>query len=61
MESSSNSILENQGSQDWEAEKRRGQTMKFSQKPIIRQYWHKGLIWRASDKEEVASFELFVE
>ena len=30
-------------------------------KPTIRQYWHKGLLWRASEVEEVASFELFVD
>jgi hypothetical protein len=41
--------------------RRYGETMKFWKKPIIRQYFHKGLIWRASDKEEVASFELFVD
>ena len=42
-------------------ERRRGQSMKFLNKPVIRQYLHKGLIWRASEMEEVASFELFVD
>lgn len=28
---------------------------------MVRQYFHKGLLWRASDIEEVASFELFVD
>ncbi len=27
----------------------------------MRQYFHKGLIWRAAEIEEVASFELFVD
>lgn len=27
----------------------------------MRQYFHKGLLWRASDQAEVASFELFVD
>jgi low temperature requirement protein LtrA len=27
----------------------------------VRQYFHKGLLWRASSKEEVGSFELFVD
>jgi len=36
-------------------------TMKIYKAPIIRQYFHKGLLWRAADKEEVASFELFVD
>lgn len=35
--------------------------LKFFQKPIVRQYFHKGLLWRASDQEEVQSFELFVD
>ena len=42
-------------------ERRRGESMKFWKKPVIRQYFHKGLIWRASGTEEVASFELFVD
>ena len=29
--------------------------------PTVRQYWHKGLIWRASSSEEVAPFELFFD
>lgn len=28
---------------------------------MVRQYFHKGLLWRASDIEEVASYELFVD
>lgn len=39
----------------------KGQALKFYKKPTIRQYWHKGLLWRASEVEEVASFELFVD
>ena len=35
--------------------------MKFYKKPVVRQYFHKGLLWRASNVEEVASFELFVD
>ncbi|CAD6585343.1 MAG: hypothetical protein ASARMPRED_002140 [Alectoria sarmentosa] len=46
---------------DWEAERRNGQALKFYKKPTIRQYWHRGLLWRASEVEEVASFELFVD
>ncbi|KAF6229580.1 hypothetical protein HO173_011435 [Letharia columbiana] len=46
---------------DWEAERRKGQALKFWKKPIVRQYWHRGLLWRASEVEEVASFELFVD
>ena len=46
---------------DWEAERRKGQALRFWVKPTIRQYWHRGLLWRASEVEEVASFELFVD
>ena len=46
---------------DWEAERRKGQALKFWKKPAIRQYFHRGLLWRASEVEEVASFELFVD
>ncbi|KAH7370721.1 bacterial low temperature requirement A protein-domain-containing protein [Rhexocercosporidium sp. MPI-PUGE-AT-0058] len=46
---------------DWEAEKRNGRIMKVYKKPTVRQYFHKGLLWRASETTEVASFELFVD
>ncbi|TAQ88612.1 hypothetical protein B7494_g3044 [Chlorociboria aeruginascens] len=46
---------------DWEAERRNGRIMKIYKKPTVRQYFHKGLIWRASETTEVASFELFVD
>src|SRR5262249_44929633 len=35
--------------------------MKLYRTPVIRQYFHKGVLWRAADIEEVASFELFVD
>ncbi len=35
--------------------------MRFWKRPVVRQYFHKGLLWRASETEEVASFELFVD
>jgi len=46
---------------DWDAEKRNGRIMKVYKKPTVRQYFHKGLLWRASETTEVASFELFVD
>lgn len=61
---SSNSSLSGDRSitpRDWEAERRKGQALKFWKKPTIRQYWHQNLLWRASEVEEVASFELFVD
>lgn len=46
---------------DWDAERKKGAAIKFYRKPVVRQYFHKGLLWRASEIEEVASFELFVD
>lgn len=48
-------------SHDWEAERHNGNSIKFWQKPIVRQYFHKGLLWRAQEIHEVASYELFVD
>ncbi|TVY33559.1 hypothetical protein LOCC1_G007531, partial [Lachnellula occidentalis] len=46
---------------DWEKERRNGRVMKVYKKPTVRQYFHKGLLWRASENTDVASFELFVD
>ena len=35
--------------------------MQVWQKPIVRQYFHKGLLWRAQQAQEVASYELFID
>jgi low temperature requirement protein LtrA len=35
--------------------------MRFYQRPIVRQYFHKGLLWRAREAQEVASYELFID
>ncbi|KAF2878191.1 bacterial low temperature requirement A protein-domain-containing protein [Massariosphaeria phaeospora] len=45
----------------WAAERKLGEAMRFFQKPIVRQYFHKGLLWRAREAHEVASYELFVD
>lgn len=59
-ESSTTSILSEGTSDhhDWEAERTTGYTLKFYRKPVVRQYFHKGLLWRAPESEEVASFEV---
>ncbi|KAI9863856.1 MAG: hypothetical protein M1813_003508 [Trichoglossum hirsutum] len=46
---------------DWEAERRKGTTIRLWRRPVVRQYFHRGLLWRASTPEEVASFELFLD
>jgi hypothetical protein len=45
----------------WQAERKLGSFMRFYQKPIVRQYFHKGLLWRAKEAQEVASYELFID
>ena len=52
-DSSTNSLSGDRSSshRDWEAERRKGQALKFYKKPTIRQYWHRGLLWRASEVE----------
>jgi low temperature requirement protein LtrA len=45
----------------WQAERKLGTFMHFYQKPIVRQYFHKGLLWRAKEAQEVASYELFID
>jgi hypothetical protein len=42
--------------QTWHAERKLGETMRFYQRPIVRQYFHKGLLWRAKEAQEVASY-----
>ena len=62
LKSSASSLSVDRSSRrDWEAERRKGQALMLWKKPVIRQYFHRGLIWRASEVEEVASFELFVD
>ena len=46
---------------DWDAERQNGTALRFFKTPIVRQYFHRGLLWRAQETEEVASFELFVD
>jgi low temperature requirement protein LtrA len=48
-------------SKDWEAERRNGRIFKLYKKPVVRQYFHRGLLWRASNCAEVATFELFLD
>jgi low temperature requirement protein LtrA len=45
----------------WKAERKLGTFMRIYQKPIVRQYFHKGLLWRAKEAQEVASYELFID
>lgn len=58
LHSSSESTFEKE---TWHAERKLGETMRFYQKPIVRQYFHKGLLWRAKEAQEVASYELFID
>lgn len=49
------------GSRDWDAERQALEPFKFWRRPVVRQYFHKGLLWRSSRSGEVASFELFID
>ncbi|KAI4107723.1 MAG: hypothetical protein L6R37_001408 [Teloschistes peruensis] len=49
------------GQRDWAAERTQGRSLKVWKRPVVRQYLHKGLIWRSAELQEVASFELFVD
>lgn len=41
--------------------RRRNNAMMVYKKPVLRQYIYNGMLWRAEDAEEVASFELFID
>ncbi|KAL2351242.1 bacterial low temperature requirement A protein-domain-containing protein [Cryomyces antarcticus] len=59
--SSANSLLgDPDEAHDWQ-DRSKGVSMRFWEKPIVRQYFHKGLLWRATEEQEVASYELFVD
>ncbi|KAG4435821.1 hypothetical protein IFR05_008680 [Cadophora sp. M221] len=44
-----------------EASKQPGMNVKFWKRPVVRQYFHKGLLWRSKASGQVASFELFID
>jgi low temperature requirement protein LtrA len=46
---------------DWDAERHKGRVFKLYKRPVVRQYFHRGLLWRASATTEVATFELFLD
>jgi hypothetical protein len=45
---------------DW-SERRGGTTIKLYRRPVIKQYFHRGLLWRSSEETKVMSFELFFD
>lgn len=45
---------------DWD-DPRGGRSIKLFQRPVIKQYFHRGLLWRASELTKVMSFELFFD
>ncbi|CAK7271482.1 hypothetical protein SEPCBS119000_004630 [Sporothrix epigloea] len=38
-----------------------GETIQIFKRPVVRQYFHRGLLWRASEETSVQSFELFFD
>jgi low temperature requirement protein LtrA len=51
----------NQLSKDWSNSRHSEQRLKFWKRPVVRQYFHKGLLWRSKESGKVASFELFID
>ncbi|KAL8366088.1 hypothetical protein RB595_004729 [Gaeumannomyces hyphopodioides] len=49
------------GGTDWGDRRAGGTTMKLFRRPVVKQYFHRGLLWRASRLTEVMSFELFFD
>ena len=37
------------------------ETMELFKWPVVRQYFHRGLLWRSAEETEVMSFELFLD
>jgi low temperature requirement protein LtrA len=50
-----------ESSDDWKMARQPGMDLKFWKRPVVRQYFHKGLLWRSKKSGEVASFELFTD
>lgn len=40
---------------------RPGETIKLIKRPVVKQWFHKGLMWRASEKTEIMAIELFFD
>nr|XP_023908611.1 uncharacterized protein LOC112020285 [Quercus suber]POF15565.1 hypothetical protein CFP56_48759 [Quercus suber] len=55
------SLHEHRESRTSEAETGFATPLKLFKMPVVRQYFHKGILWRGSGSEEVQSFELFVD
>ncbi|KAK4448935.1 hypothetical protein QBC34DRAFT_485330 [Podospora aff. communis PSN243] len=50
------------GESFWEGGRRGdGDALRLFRRPIIKQYFHRGLLWRASEHTEVLNFELFFD
>ena len=59
--SETSSLNEDQSGLMTKHDDRAANPLKFFKRPQIRQYFHKGLLWRSSRPGEVASFELFID
>ncbi|KAK5997012.1 hypothetical protein PT974_02361 [Cladobotryum mycophilum] len=40
---------------------RRGETTKLFKRPVVKQWFHQGLLWRASEQTEIMAIELFLD
>ncbi|KAM5355648.1 hypothetical protein ACJ41O_002294 [Fusarium nematophilum] len=44
-----------------QSQARLGETTKLFKKPVVKQWFHKGLLWRASENTEIMAIELFFD
>lgn len=58
--SSHASISEKSRGRDQDGE-RDGETTKLFKRPVIRQWFHQGLLWRAAEQTEIMAIELFLD
>lgn len=42
-------------------EPRMGETIKLFKRPVVKQWFHRGLLWRASEQTEIMAIELFFD
>lgn len=42
-------------------ETRLGETIKLFKRPVVKQWFHRGLLWRASEQTEIMAIELFFD
>ena len=55
------SVTRSGRTQDLEEERSQSMSMAFFRQPTLRQYYHKGLLWRSNTFHEAGSYQMFVD